>query len=156
MTQRPKLRIVIFAALVLVTTAAVAEPHCKADVKECEQKIREILANKRYLGVTLVETRWGTVIKEVVSDSPAARAGLQPNDRIVGINQHDCVGAGPQEVKQLLMPGGNPKQLGVWITVSRLGKPIRLRARLGLMPKEKIDKIVQRHIETAHSNDSNR
>ncbi len=153
MTLRPHIRIVT-AILLLAATSMAAQPHCKADVKECEQKIRNILANRRYLGVTLVDTRWGTVIKEVMPDSPAARAGLQPDDRIIGINNHDCTRADPQEVKQLLMPGGRAEDLDVWISVWRSGKPIRLKARLSLMPKEKIDKIVERHIETAHNNDS--
>lgn len=153
MTLRPHIKFVI-TILLLAATAAVAQPHCKAKVRECEEKIRNILANRRYLGVTLVDTRWGTVIKEVMPESPAARAGLRPDDRIIGINNHDATGADPQEVKQLLMPGGRPEELEVWISVWRLGKPIRLKARLSLMPKEKIDKIVERHIETAHNNGS--
>lgn len=150
MNQRKYIRSAL--ALLLITASSVAaQPHCKADVRECEQKIRQILAGKRYLGVTLVDTRWGTAIREVAPDSPAERAGLQRDDRIIGINGHDCVGADPQEVKQLLMPGGRPEQVEITIVVSRIGKVHRLKARLGLMPKEKIDKIVQRHIDTAHS-----
>ena len=143
----------VLGVLLLAAAPALAQPHCKADANEGAQKIREIRASKRYLGVTLVETRWGTVIRDVTPDSPAARAGLRPNDRIIGINNHDCTGADPQEVKQLLMPGGKPEQTLVTIVVSRIGEVHRLRARLGLMPEDKIEKIVQRHLETAHRDD---
>lgn len=153
MTLRRPIRF-ITVVLLLTATAITAQPHCKADVRECEQKIRQILSGRRYLGVTLVDTRWGTVIREVMPDSPAARAGLKPDDRIVGINSHDCTGADPQEVKQLLMPGGRPAHPEITIVVSRIGEVHRLKARLGLMPKEKIDKIVQRHIDTAHHEDT--
>lgn len=145
---------IIIGTVLLVASGALAQPHCKADAAECAEKIREILSHKRYLGVTLVDTRWGTVIKEVTANSPAARAGLRPNDRIIGIDNHDCTGADPQEIKQLLMPGGEADRLEVTIVVSRLGEVRRLKARLGLMPKEKIEKIIQRHIETAHNQDS--
>lgn len=104
--------------------------------------------------MTLADTRWGTVIREVVPDSPAARAGLRPDDRIIGINGHDCTGVSSKEVKQLLMPGGKPEQVELTIVVSRIGEVRRLQAKLGLMPREKIDKIVQRHIETAHHEDN--
>lgn len=144
----------ILTVLTIAATAAAAQSHCKAEAKECEQKIRQILANKRYLGVTLADTRWGTVIKEVVPDSPAARAGLRADDRIIGINNHDCTGVSSKEVKQLLMPGGRPEQVEITIVVFRIGEVRRLQAKLGLMPDEKIDKIVQRHLETAHHQDN--
>ncbi|MDX1583860.1 MAG: PDZ domain-containing protein [Thermoanaerobaculia bacterium] len=146
--------ILVIIAVLMAPSAMSDQPRCKADADECAEKIRQILSHKKYLGVTLVESRWGTVIKEVAPDSPAARAGLRPNDRIIGIDNHDCTGADPQEVKRLLMPiDGEQKEI-VRIVVSRLGEVHRLRARLGLMPEEKIEKIVQRHIETAHREDS--
>ncbi|MBW3671030.1 MAG: PDZ domain-containing protein [Acidobacteria bacterium] len=153
MTRHSHIRIIL-TVLTIAASAAAAQPYCKAEAKECEQKIRQILANKRYLGVTLGDTRWGTVIREVVPDSPAARAGLRADDRIIGINHHDCTGVSSKEVKQLLMPGGNPEQVEITIVVVRLGEVRRLQAKLGLMPAEKIDKIVQRHIETAHHEDN--
>lgn len=148
---RPR-TILLAITTLLMAAAASGQPHCKAAADECADKIREILSHRRYLGVTLVETRWGTTIKEVAPDSPAQRAGLQANDRIIGINNHDCTGADPQEVKQLLMPGGKPEQVRVTIVVSRLGEVRRFEATLGLMPNDKIEKIVERHLETAHRN----
>lgn len=141
----------IFAAVLLAATVAFGDqPHCKAEAEECAEKIRQILASKHYLGVTLEDTRWGTVIREVTPDSPAARAGLLPDDRIIFINNHDCTGSSPQEIKQILMPGGKAEQIELTIVVSRFGQIRRLKAQLGLMPEEKIEKIVQRHLETAH------
>lgn len=139
------------ATILLVAAELVAQPHCKSDPQECAEKIRKQLAHQRSLGVTMVETRWGTVIESVLPESSAARAGLRPDDRFIVINGHDCVGARPQEVKRLLMEGG--KQEGAWITivVARLGEFKRIRAKLDYMTDEEIETIVRRHIETAHS-----
>jgi S1-C subfamily serine protease len=154
MMTAAKRSLLITLCLFTVGAARVeGQPHCKVAAQQCADQIRQILKSKRYLGVTLGETRWGTVVRSVTPGSPAAAAGLLPGDRIIGINNEDATGADPQQVKQLLMPGGNPAQLDVTIVVVRIGKYHRIRARLGLMPDDKIDKIVEKHLQQAHRED---
>lgn len=139
---------------VLVVLAAMSSSvgaeggKCKAPAHECEAQLRSILADKMYLGVTLVPGRWGTVIMEVDKESPADRAGLDSGDRIIGINGHDCRGKSPSQVKRYLNPRDNGRDLS--IVVVRLGELLRLHARLAPLPPERIEQIVANHLAEQH------
>jgi len=143
-------RIIILAALPLIAVVSLAaETHCKAKPEECARQIREFLEGKKYLGVTLVMTRLGPVVKSVAAGSPAFEAGLQAGDRLVGINDFDCTNADMTEIKKRLLPPG--REVHLTLLLFRFGELKRLRVRLRQMPEEQIEKIIQAHLRRSHS-----
>ncbi len=142
---------IIISALLLTAAIAVAQTQeqCQGAPDECERQIRAMLAGRKFLGITMVETRWGPVIKSVVPNSPAARAGLRADDRIVGINSWECTHLTPRDVKRLLTP--LPKNATLTFVVFRVGQIKRISAHFGILPKEQIDKIVEAHLRNGHS-----
>ena len=149
MSRRSRLSLAI-TTLLLAAVGVVAGPLCKGDPEVCAETIRKQLSGRRSLGVTMVSTHWGTVIDSVLPMSPAARAGIRPDDRIVMINRHDCTGADPQDVKELLVSEGGDGSL-INLIVARPGEFKRIRARFDTLSPEQIEAIVQRHLRTAHA-----
>lgn len=143
-------RALIAAVLPLIASVSfAAEAHCRAKPAECAKQIREFLQDKKYFGATLVMTRLGPVIKSVAAGSPAAQAGVQPGDRLVGINGFDCTNADMTEVKKRLLPPG--KEVHLTLLLFRYGELKRLHVQLRKMPEEVIEKIIEAHLRRYHS-----
>ena len=81
-------RTIVVAALVVGATGVHADdPKCSASAHECEERIRQMLSGRRFLGVTIEEQRpGGLVIKAVTTKSPADRYGLKEGDRLIALN----------------------------------------------------------------------
>lgn len=108
-----------------------------------------MLTGRRYLGLQIVELRPGLVIKSVVANSPAARAGLKANDRLIAVNGRTLAEATAPEFKQLL---ANAKETGrLWMIVQRRGAYRKIEVRLEPYTKEQISKIVAQHLAQAHT-----
>jgi predicted metalloprotease with PDZ domain len=108
-----------------------------------------MLSGRRYLGATIVDLKPGIVIRAILPDSPAAKAGLRAGDRFIAVNGHSLENASASEFKGVL---AEARQTGkLWMIVQRRGAYTKVEGRLEPYPKEYIDKIVSAHLQQAHT-----
>ncbi|HET7433964.1 MAG TPA: PDZ domain-containing protein [Thermoanaerobaculia bacterium] len=139
---------IVLALLIASFTLSADEPKCSSTARECEQEIRQMLSGRRYLGVQLVELKPGLVIKSVIGNSPASRAGLRENDRLVAVNGHSVTLASAREFKQIL---ADARMTGVlFVIVQRRGAYKKVEVKLEPYSKEQIDKIINAHLTRNH------
>ncbi|RMF16659.1 MAG: PDZ domain-containing protein, partial [Candidatus Dadabacteria bacterium] len=77
----------------------------------------------------------GAVIADAVADSPAAKAGLQAGDVILGAGGHRIRSARELEAMLETFPTGTVITIQIW----REGKELELRAIVGAYPKKRIN-----------------
>jgi membrane-associated protease RseP (regulator of RpoE activity) len=143
---------ILLTALVISAAAmvAVAEaPRCSFTARECEQQIRQMLTGRRFLGVQIEEKNPGLVIKTVAPNSPAARAGLKPGDRLIAVNGKSLTQATSLEFKQIISGARETGRL--FMIIWRRGSYTRIEARLEPYTKEQIDKIINTHLIESHT-----
>jgi predicted metalloprotease with PDZ domain len=132
-----------------IPQVSLAGERCPLPARECEAQIREMLGGRRYLGVRFEKTRYGIVIRSVVEGSPAEAAGFLPDDLIISVNGRMVTRAEIKELKELFREkAGSDGRLT--FVVTRYGHIRRVHARLGSMPKEAIDRIVEAHLREGH------
>lgn len=146
---------ILTAALVAVTAAWAGQKVCPASMEKCESQIREMLKTKRDLGILVADSRWGVVVTHVIPGSPAAEVGLAKGDRIFAVNGRDVSRGGTKQYKTILNQAASNENGRVTLTVVRLGRLYRYGARMELMSKEQIDKVVAAHVKDAHSDIGN-
>lgn len=123
-------------------------PRCHSSRVECETRIREMMAGKKYLGVIFYDTEKGILIKAVVPDSPAEDAGLRQGDLIVKVNGQNCADGNVKLFKKLV---DKAREKGVLaIRVKRNGSYVDTEARLTQITETQIDRIVAAHMKAAH------
>lgn len=132
----------------LVAASVWADGKCNASARECEQQIRHMLSGRRYLGLQIVELKPGLVIKAVIDESPAKRAGLKENDRLIACNGIDLKRATAREFKQVL---ANARSTGtIFMIIQRRGALRKVELRLEPYPKEQVDRIIAQHLVQSH------
>jgi predicted metalloprotease with PDZ domain len=125
------------------------EPKCNGAARECEQQIRQMLSGRRFFGATVENRNPGLYVKAVIPNSPAARADLQPGDRLIAINGTSLTNAGTRDFKQVL---GDARETGkLWIIVARRNAFLKLDAKLEPYTKEQIQKIIGAHSSQSHT-----
>lgn len=125
------------------------EPQCHVPARECEQQIRQMLSGRRYLGATIVDLKPGIVIRAVLPDSPAARAGLRAGDRFIAVNGQSLEEASASQFKEVL---AGARQTGkLWMIIQRRGAYMKVEGRLEPYPKEYVDKVVSGHLQQSHT-----
>lgn len=147
----PSSRSLVLVALLLSVFAlgAAEESKCHAPTAECERQIRHMLSGRRYLGIQIADLRPGVIIKAVLPNSPASRAGLDSGDRLMSINGKSVVKASAGDFKALLAdarPGGV-----VMMIIQRRGTFRKTEARLEPYPKEYVDKVIANHLSQSHT-----
>ena len=148
--MKSRLTTSILAALLLVSTALAEEPKkCSATAHVCEQQIRQMLAGRRYLGLSVVDLHPGIIVKSTVPESPAARSDFQPNDRLIAVNGKPMTEAQVKDFKQVLSQAADTGTL--WVIVQRRGAYKKIEVRLEPYPKAQIDKIIAAHLAQSHS-----
>lgn len=157
-----KAKLSILAACLAVLGTAHADANkkdankkCPASARYCEQQIRDMLAGKRHLGAKVEESRWGIVITHIYPDSAAERAGLQVGDRIYALNGREASKGGTAGFKALLNEAASREGGRVYFTVIRVGRVLRIQARMSVLSKEEINKVVSTHLKEAHSETGN-
>ncbi len=105
-----------------------------------------MLTGKRYLGVKIEEANPGLFIKVVVPDSPAERADLRENDRLIAVNGHYTTTATIRDFKQI-MEGAR----SLFIIVQRRGVYKKIDVRLEPYSEAQIEKIVAQHLAQSHT-----
>src|SRR5258708_23225453 len=140
--------VTILAAAAVVYGQEAAK-KCSSSPQECEQQIGRFRGGRRYLGLELVALKPGMVVKTVVPDSPAERAGFVKDDRIVGVNGHAMTQAAVRDFKQIITQASGNSML--WVIVQRRGALRKVEVRLEPYSKAQIDKIVAAHLTHYHS-----
>jgi len=142
------LLVTLFAAAVAVSAQ---EPKkCSATARECEKAIRDMMTGRRYLGLQVVDLKPGVVVKSVVADSPAERAGFSEGDRIFGVNGHAMTMATVRDFKQILaQASGTGGRL--FVIVQHRGALRKLDVRLEPYTNLQIDKIIAAHLSQYHT-----
>lgn len=138
----------MLAAIFASAAVSAEQARCSATPRECEQQIRHMLSGRRFLGMTVEERKAGLVVKSVVPKSPAANAGIKPEDRLVAVNGRSLVRASSREFKQILADARDTGR--VWMIVARYGTYRNVEARLEPYTKEQVDKIVSAHLSQNH------
>lgn len=145
---------ILFATWLAVSVAATAgDPKCNGTARECDHQIRQILGGNRFLGATIEERNPGLFVTAVTPDGPAARAGLQPGDRLIACNNRSLTRASSRDFKQILADARQSGRL-LMIVGRRGGAYKRIVARLEPYTREQIDKIVSAHLAQSHSTGS--
>lgn len=123
-------------------------PRCHATRAECETRIHEMMAGKKYLGVVFYDTEKGILIKAVVAESPAEAAGLRQGDLIVKVNGQNCADGNVKLFKKLV---DKARAKGVLaIRVKRNGSYVDTEARLTQITETQIERIIAAHLKAAH------
>lgn len=143
-----KISRILFVALIAASTAGADEAKCSAAARECDHQIRQMLSGRRYLGATIEERDSGLVIKSVHPEGPAARAGLQAEDRLIAVNGKSLADATSREFKQAIAAARSTGRL--FIIIWRGGVYSRIEARLEPYSREQIDKIIDAHLAHSH------
>ena len=145
-----RFRISTFVALLVAAgTLVIAQEHrCSASAKECERVFRKTMSGRRYLGARVVELNPGLIIKSVIENSPAARGGLLPNDRLIAMNGKSLTLATGREFTKLLADCNSTGKL--WIIVHRSGAYKKVDVRLEPYSKEQIEKSIAQHLLQHH------
>jgi C-terminal processing protease CtpA/Prc len=141
-------RIIIVASLAAATLLA-DEPKCNGTARDCEQQIRHMLSGRRYFGATIQDKNPGLVVKTVIDNSPAARAGLQPGDRLIALNGKSLTQATGREFKQLIADARDTGR--IFMIISRRNMYRKLETRLEPYTKEQIAKIIAAHLSQSHT-----
>jgi predicted metalloprotease with PDZ domain len=140
----------VFSAVFLASAAIVVADEarrCSVAPRECEQKIRQMLSGRRYLGVLLEESNPGLLVKAIVPDGPADRAELHVGDRFLSVNARRP--ATISDFKQIL---NDAKETGrLLVIVQRHGSLKKVEVRLEPYTKAQIDKIVAQHLAESHT-----
>jgi len=139
----------IFVASLAAATLLAQEPKCNGTARECDQQIRHMLSGRRYLGATIDDHNPGLVVKSVRENSPAAKRGLKPGDRLIALNGKSLTKATAKDFKQAIADARNTGQL--FMIVSRRNVYIALEMRLEPYSKEQISKIVAAHLAQSHA-----
>jgi predicted metalloprotease with PDZ domain len=142
---------ITFAALALALAAVAAEdlPKCSANAQECELEIRQMLSGRRYLGIQIVDTNPGILIKAVNNDGPAAHVDLEAGDRIVAVNGRPMTASGVRDFKAVLAESKDNGGL-LFMIVKRRSLFRKVEVRLQPYPKTQVDKIVAAHLAQSH------
>jgi predicted metalloprotease with PDZ domain len=131
------------------TLGSAEEPKCHAPTSECERQIRQMLSGRRYLGIQIADLRPGVIIKAVLPNSPASRAGLDSGDRLISINGKSVVRASAGDVKALL---ADARPVGVVsLIIQRKGAFRKTEALLEPYPKGYVDKVIANHLSQSHT-----
>lgn len=138
-----------FVASLAAASLLANEPKCAGVARDCEQQIRQMLGGRRYLGATIEDKNPGLVVKAVHENSPAARQGLKPGDRLIALNGKSLTQANLREFKQYIADARETGRL--FVIVSRRNVYQTLQIRLEPYSKEQVAKIVAAHLSSGHS-----
>jgi S1-C subfamily serine protease len=145
-----RLLLVAFAAAALLRAQ---EPKCSAAAKECDEKIRQFLSGRRYLGATIEERNQekssGLFVKSVIADGPAEKSGLRAGDRLIAVNGKSLTHASAREFKQMVADARGTGRL--FIILARGGAYMTIEAYLQPYSREQINKIVAAHLAQSHT-----
>jgi serine protease Do len=108
-----------------------------------------MLSGRRYLGATIQDQNPGLVVKSVHENSPAARQGLKPGDRLIALNGKSLIHATAGEFKKYIADARDTGRL--FMIISRRNAYQKLEIRLEPYTKEMIAKIVSAHMSQGHS-----
>jgi C-terminal processing protease CtpA/Prc len=124
---------------------AAAQKNCTATKEECLAHMAD--AKKHgWVGIQYDKTEDGNmVIAEVVSGSPAAKAGLKAGDVVYALNGVDFTEANKDRLKAIkskLEPGSS-----ITYTIQRAGASKDVALTLGNMPDAVYQAMVQEHMK---------
>lgn len=116
----------------LIETGRVQYPYLGIRMAALTPQLKQRLENDPRLNVPTIDANEGILVVEVMPNSPADKAGLQPGDVIRQING-EAVTA-PNEVQELVDDTGIGNELQVQL--QRQGRSVSLEAQLEPLPTE--------------------
>jgi predicted metalloprotease with PDZ domain len=123
--------------------------ECSSTAAECDREIRQIMAGRRFLGLTISDLLPGIIVQAVVRDSPAARAGFRAGDKLIAVNGRSLIKSRVGDFKQII---ADPSHNGrMRMVVLRRGIFRNIEVRLEPYTKEQLDKIVAAHLARSHT-----
>jgi predicted metalloprotease with PDZ domain len=148
-----KLRTSIALTALLMTAAlpllAGAEERCNSEATACMRYIVDNYEGKGWLGLELAYPDGGSPkIIKVLTDSPAARAGLEAGDLMVALNGARYASATEEalmEAKKALVPGNTFD-----VTISRNGSERVLKVTAGEVPQAVLAQWIGEHLLYQH------
>lgn len=103
-----------------------------------------------FLGVSLDDSTGKIVVRNVVADSPAAKAGVQVNDQVTSVNGQTVTTASQATGILRGLASGTAVQLGInrngqnsTVSVTLGDQPARQRPQQGQRPQIKLPKVLQ-------------
>ena len=139
-------RLAVVGLIAAAASLYADDPKCNVAARECDQQIRKMLGGRRYHGAMVEERKPGLFVKSVTEGSPAWRAGLRKDDRLIAINGKPMTNATVRDFKQHI---ADARETGrVMMIVQRRGTYNRISFRLEPYTKEQMDKIIAGHLAT--------
>ena len=125
----------------LAVPAFAGGEHCTAGTQECLDMMAKSFAHRGYIGIEMDESETkAAVIKKVVADSPAEKAGLLTGDILLTVN-----GMAPEEaftaLSETMVPGAE-----LALAVERDGRRQDLTVTLAKAPEELVARWVGAHL----------
>jgi len=138
--------LVLPALVALLSPVAFAgDYHCEMNTQACLDMMAAKMAKSGWIGIELDKSEEGKVlIKRVVPDSPAVKAGFREGDVLVAVEGVKYADANKEKlmaVKEAMAPGKT-----ITYTVSRDGYEKSLKVTLAKTPNEVLAQWVGTHM----------
>jgi len=139
--KRVLVAVVSLAVLVVAVPAFAGGEHCTAATQECLDMMTKNLQHRGYIGIEMDESEDNTVvIRKVVADSPAEKAGVLEGDLLLTVN-----GMAPEEafkaLHEKMVPGAK-----FTLAVQREGAATDLAVTLEKVPEELMARWIGAHM----------
>ena len=140
--------LILTAMLTLVAGTAMAgyDGKCSGSTQECLDGMAHKMQNSGWVGVELegIENAPGNLVSNVVASSPAAEAGLETGDILLGINGIELADENMDKLKEI-WGASAPGQEVVW-TIKRGSNEREVNLVLARMPADVLAAHVGRHM----------
>ncbi len=141
---------ILFVVLIFAMPAVAGEKgKCEGNGEDCLKKMEQKIAHMAWLGIEYETDDAGHwVVKDVVANSPAEKAGFQKGDVLLAINGEKYTKENKKALSaeySKLEPGSSAAYV-----VKRADGKVKLEATLGSVPKDLQAKWINEHMEKNH------
>lgn len=142
---RTRVAAAVVGVLLPVLVLAGDSSKCTMSTQDCLNELALKMKSSGWIGVVLDRDKDGTyLVQEVVSGSPAQKAGIQPGDTLYAMNGIPLIAANDDKIQKArkdLKPGSS-----VTYTIRRNGGTRDLTMTLAPMPADAMAKYIGAHM----------